>query len=148
MPIAHLSVPVILDLQPRRPAVGLIRAPRPLRDDPLYVTLARHSEQIAAVLREMIEPQQRQSTIGMMARSRRFRSSSANTCSRRGVPPPTYHATFVDVRPWNCSIDCVRTVSHIARNPGQTPRLTGTLRSASLLAEVVKGNCVGACPVR
>src|SRR2546423_12459219 len=40
---------------------------------------------------------------------------------------------------------CVRTVSHIPRNPGQTPGFRGTRRCTSLLREVVDGNCVGGC---
>ena len=38
---------------------------------------------------------------------------------------------------------CVRTVSHTAGNPGQTPSFTGTRRCTPLLQEVVDGNCVG-----
>ena len=60
MPIAHLGVLPILDLQPgRRAAIGAIRPARPLPDHPFRVTLARHPEQIAAALRQVIEVQER-----------------------------------------------------------------------------------------
>ena len=39
---------------------------------------------------------------------------------------------------------CLRTVSHIPSNPGQTPRFTGRRRFISLLREVLDGECVGA----
>ena len=49
----------ILDLQPRRDApVGVIRTARPLRHNPLDVTLRRHPEQIAAALCQVVEIQQ------------------------------------------------------------------------------------------
>src|SRR2546425_10268678 len=38
---------------------------------------------------------------------------------------------------------CVRTVSHTAGNPGQTPSFTGTRRCTSMLQEVLDENCVG-----
>jgi hypothetical protein len=40
--------------------------------------------------------------------------------------------------------NCVRTVSHTPRNPGQTPSFTGTRRCILMLREVVDRKCVGA----
>jgi hypothetical protein len=47
---------------------------------------------------------------------------------------------FVDV---NGIRDCVRSVSHTPRKPGQTPSFTRTRRSRSLLRELVDRECVG-----
>ena len=59
MPIAHLRVLAILDLQPRGgAAVGAVGAGGPFSDDPFKIMLARNPEQITAALLDVIEVQQ------------------------------------------------------------------------------------------
>jgi hypothetical protein len=59
VPTVHLRVLRIFDLQPRRAArIGLIRAVRPLRHDPLEVVFTRRLIEIASALRDVIEIQQ------------------------------------------------------------------------------------------
>lgn len=59
MPITHLRVLGILDLQPRRgAAIGAIRAVCPRRDDAFKVTLARHAKQVTATALDVVKLEQ------------------------------------------------------------------------------------------